>query len=111
MRITVTRAELTPGPWKEIVDEKDNFSRYIIGAGNVYVATVENEYASPRHAYNAPGAAAPKNGAQIAAAPDLLAACCALIGHNNPPAGDPKHIDYRDAVRMARSAIEKASGE
>jgi len=46
-----------------------------------------------------------------AAAPDLLAACEAMLGENMPRAGEPGHIDFADAVQMARTALRKARGE
>lgn len=46
--------------------------------------------------------------AQIAAAPDLLAALKAILNVDNPPAGEPGHIDLLVAVDMGNAAIAKA---
>jgi hypothetical protein len=44
-----------------------------------------------------------------AAALDLLASLAALLD-GGPPAGEPGHIDYAQAVAMARAAIARARG-
>lgn len=44
----------------------------------------------------------------IAASPDLLRACKAMLGVDNPPAGEVGHVDFNTAVQMAREAIKKA---
>lgn len=46
----------------------------------------------------------------ITAAPDLLAACKAIVGVDNPPAGTEGHIDFGRAIEMAKQAIAKARG-
>lgn len=40
---------------------------------------------------------------------ELLEACKALIGHDNPPAGEAGHIDFSQAVAMAKAAIRNAT--
>lgn len=47
----------------------------------------------------------------IAAVPELLEACKALLGIDNAPAGDPEHIDWYAATQMGRSAVAKATEE
>lgn len=44
------------------------------------------------------------------AAEDLLTACKAVAGIDNPPSGAPGHIDLSDAIRMANQAALKATG-
>lgn len=42
---------------------------------------------------------------------ELIVACEKLLGVNNPPAGEPGHVDYADAVTFARAALAKARVE
>lgn len=39
---------------------------------------------------------------------ELRDALVAMLGENMPPAGEPGHIDYADAVMMARAALANA---
>ena len=48
----------------------------------------------------------------LAAAPELLEACKAIVGGDDmPKAGEPGHIDFGQAIALARAAIAKAEGE
>ena len=49
------------------------------------------------------------NARLIAAAPDLLDALRAMLG-DTPPAGEPGHVDFADAVKMARAALARVQG-
>jgi hypothetical protein len=42
---------------------------------------------------------------------ELLAALKALLGVDNPPAGEPGHIDYGIAVRIAAAVVARAEGK
>lgn len=39
---------------------------------------------------------------------ELLVACKAILGIDNPPAGEPGHIDFGQAIGMAQAAVTKA---
>lgn len=41
---------------------------------------------------------------------ELVEALEAILGDNMTPAGEPGHIDYGQACKMARSALAKAKG-
>lgn len=47
---------------------------------------------------------------KFAASPDLFTACKAMLGIDNPPAGEVGHVDFNAAVEMAHAAIAKAEG-
>lgn len=46
----------------------------------------------------------------IASAPDLLEAVRCILGIDNPPVGEPGHVDTNEVFKMARAAYEKAIG-
>lgn len=99
----------TPGPWElSEAQYKDGFGTYrrveqVEQFGDV-VASVCIRHAV-NHTLNAAGDA---NARLIAAAPDLLEACQALIAHcdKNPPMGDSLW-----SVQQIRTAIAKATGD
>jgi len=90
--------EHTPGPWKEtglsIVEDKPVY--YLIAEVN-----------------RIDSGATRANAHLIAAAPDLLAACEALMKWIGPPPADRLSYDSKreDAWRMATNAIHRARGE
>jgi len=87
----------TPGPWRLDLDEKLGDWQVIDTTGTRVVADRPSNY----EANNGPA-----NARLIAAAPDLLAACEALLNctsTNAKPCGD--------CARLARAAIEKARGK
>lgn len=100
---TETREEIshTPGPW---MVNKDNDQIGDVWAVNPNIPVAQAQMIGslrfPDHKQRE------ANTHLIAAAPELLAACKALIA--NTQHGDPGHIDYSQAVPMARKAIAKA---
>lgn len=46
------------------------------------------------------------------AAPDMAAALAGLLGAPyNPTVGEPGHVEFGDALKMARAALAKARGD
>lgn len=89
----------TPGPWEAVGKRPDKCCGYSIFSGNQLVAFVgDTDWETPVDA----------NARLIAASPDLLDACQALIAYcdKNPPMGDSLW-----SVRQIRAAIAKATGE
>ena len=77
----------TPGPWEQMDDGGP--SRFVFTGGH-----------SPEFPSHCIQAATVEDARLIAAAPELLAACIALI----------KTDDLQDAIDKARAAITKATG-
>ena len=94
----------TPGPWcispidGDIVGDSNGVSSVIVARMPLMSAV----RGPGREAQNA-------NARLIASAPDLLAACRAIVG-DCPDAGEPGHIDFGEAMVMARDAIARATG-
>lgn len=96
----------TPGPWEathtgyghSIENRKLNiFSK----KGAVAIATFRD----------CPLVEAEANAMLMAAAPDMFAVLKAIVGEDNPPVGQPGHVDFGKALSMACVAIRKARGE
>lgn len=93
------KTQHTPGPWKiktkpcapVWADSGDKFWRIPV-VGVIYGATLEQELANAR---------------LIAAAPELLEACVALL----EVAGDDWSDNYEAAKGLALAAIQKAKGK
>lgn len=120
------RAQHTAGPWR--VEHFDhNPKPCILGPdghnGPIYIAEVEPETATDRLRCTAPKADARGNGLLIAAAPDLLAACEAIM--EAAPTLAPAEPEYNtseeafyhghevarwEAAQTVRAAIAKARG-
>lgn len=94
----------TPGPW-EINGQ--GWDVYVISTNDPDTTICKMEVLSDE---NGSTQVTIDNANLITAAPDLLAACMALIGEGNPPVGQPGHVDYVEAVHQARAAIRKAKG-
>lgn len=105
-------AKHTPGPWRVVPDEEETAAPW----GRVEVAqfryvTIEGRSKSEAYA----------NARLIAAAPDLLEACKAVIDHSQNPFKNLDHILLKDVTEnsdkwdeihaMLRAAITKAVGE
>lgn len=88
----------TPGPW-EVIGNGWHVSIVRADDNNTTICDTQLQEDSYETIANAN---------LIAAAPDLLAACKAMLGIDMPPAGEPGHIDYTHAVHMAAAAIVKA---
>lgn len=110
-------AQHTPGPWSYRSQPHDDWGT--VRAGRYIICQARNpavdyddldEYRRTRtDPYEA-------NARLIAAAPDLLEACEALIAYDEgdddaPDAGVKMMIDYDHALTLARAAIAKARGE
>jgi hypothetical protein len=112
--VTLPRAQHTLGPWW-LARAHPSEGTFAVGAGNsehaLILATTDD-------------ATARANARLIAAAPDLLAACRALVATidatggiernedgTDSPMGDPDWIDLADAYNAARAAIARATGE
>ena len=96
----------TPGPWTVVEDPEDR-GRYVV-AGPDQVGIVMTPAGKHR---NEPLRSFLADARLIAAAPDLLQALKAVVGRDNPPAGEPGHVYFSDALKMAAQAIAKAEGK
>ena len=91
----------TPGPWQ-----------YWPSIGQVNRPGDPNQICNiPPNGDKKPADENDANARLIAAAPELLEACKAILDIDNPPAGEEGHIDYGTALGMARAAIAKATGK
>jgi hypothetical protein len=102
--VTDEKVTHTPGPWR--VDSMLGFPGSLgIGpaVGNRAIAVVTGDSSDGRHEANAQ---------LIAAAPDLLTACKAAIGHGYLDTKAPASQDYvsKLAIECVRAAIAKAEG-
>jgi len=89
----------TPGPWKAKTipgdyskwEVRDSKGKSITGWGRVTQTR--------------------DNARLIAAAPDMLAALKGILDIDNPPWGEPGHVDFNTAIVMARAAVAKSEGD
>lgn len=89
----------TPGPWEDIINDEGELWVVIDnGDHDIFIGDMEDT-CGECHA----------NAQLIAASPDLLAVCEALVNVADGK-GDLER-DYWKAVEMARTAIAKAKGE
>lgn len=97
-------ASHTPGPWAALKGTEDESERWGVyqdtGPAKWHLATIEN---------GAPGdtlKTEESNARLIAAAPDLLAACVALVRWRDGGGGN---LQRDDVIAAARAAIAKAT--
>jgi len=98
----------TPAPWKVLIDEDNKYPLSVIDPAT------ENHPQGPVHICNINpnlGTESEANAALIAAAPDLLAVLCEMLGAAETDLLDDKSNVWRSAMNDARTAIAKAKGE
>lgn len=113
----------TAGPWSVPHFARDDHScgcGYVLsehqhGMGAIATVHVSEEGADWRDGDHEPPAIAKANARLISAAPDLLAACLALVQYDErddsgPNAGIQMMVDYDEALTLARAAIARATG-
>ena len=86
--------EHTPGPWK--VGKIEPWMKSIEIDGPAVKVDYDDVIREQQEA----------NARLIAAAPDLLLVLKAILGIDNPPAGEQGHVEYWDAVRQGKEIIE-----
>ena len=81
----------TPGPWKG----HGKWPTNIKDEDGEMIATV----------WNIGEDVAPHNAHLIAAAPEMFKALEGILDINNPPWGEPGHVDFTTAIKMGRKAL------
>lgn len=114
--MTTQTSKHTPGPWSVDDDPRHGLNTLILDRRNDIVASTADSCMTDSDLAIA-GSECEANARLIAAAPDLLAACEAMLPHleamierANPAHEDTGHYSDQTAVRLARAAIAKARG-
>ncbi len=93
-------SEHTPGPWFFSFESVDPEWAIITISGGFVVANVNSHQKQEA------------NARLIAAAPDMLVACEALVLYDSNDTDDVKMmINYNNAIELAKAAIAKAKGD